>query len=226
MKGVTADEIKRSISNINNNSSADIIPHATYTLPQTLEKVKTLTFKPNDIIILNTLTNDARQTKTRQSRTPTQTKNIQTAIILHLKTYVPPDHIIILESPPLLVSPTNDIFPFNENSFLLSRDYGIRFAKTLIGESHIFRDGYHILRNTRHLLIKSVVAAIKNVDPHLYYGLKNPPFGHFGPWTTPKPHGILPLTYGEAALKQPIFFRRAAIPSLMDINIHRMRSYR
>ena len=233
LKSVTADEILNSLKIINGQTNTttnhNITPHETFTLPQTLNAIKRITFKPNDSVILNILTNDARQTKHRQERSPQQTKNTQTAIINYLKAFIPLHHIVILESPPLLNTPTSDIFPFNLNSYLLSRQLGTRFSETLIGEGHLFKDGYHVLRSARHLLVKSVAAAIANVRPHQRLKLLRPPHGNYGPWAAPLGVGMLPSTYQSAAVARPsapINFRRAGIQPLMDINIRQPRNFK
>ena len=235
LKCLTAEEVKISInsilsSNNNNNISNNIAnynvnPQATFTLPQTRHKIQHLTFKPNDIVVINTLTNDARHTKHRQSRTIKETKQMQATIISHLKAFIPPKNIVILESPPLLTSSTSDIFPYNDASFLIARQHGARFARTLIGEHHLFGDGYHIRKDFRHLLIKSVAAAAVNIEPHRHFSLHRPPHGNFGPWEAPNGQGILPQphTYRGIAMAQPINFRRSLIRPLMNIQIRRPR---
>ena len=225
LKYLTSEEVKNSINNNNNIANYNISPQETFTLPQTRNKIQHLTFKPNDIVIINTLTNDARHTKHRQARTTNETKHIQATIISHLKAFIPPKNIVILESPPLLTSSTSDIFPYNDASFLIARQHGARFARSLVGEHHLFRDGYHILKDSRHLLLKSVAAAAVNVDPHRHFSLRRPPHGNFGPWEAPNGQGILPQphTYRGVAMAQPIIFRRSSIRPLMDIKIQRPR---
>ena len=226
VKNLTAEEVKNSINNININNNIknyNISPQQTFTLPQTRNKIKQLTFKTNDIVIINTITNDARQTKYRQARTKNETKHIQATIITHIKAFIPPKNIVILESPPLLTSSTSDIFPYNDASFQLSRHHGARFARSLLGEHHLFSDGFHILHTARHLLVKSIAAAAMNIDPHKHFRLKRPPHGNFGPWEAPNGQGMLPkpLTYRGVAVAQPINFRRSQIRPLMQINIRR-----
>ena len=229
LKNVTPEEISNSLKALtgqaNSTSNFHIIPHETFTLPQTLNTIKRTTFKPTDIIVINTLTNDARQTKHRHARSPQQTKNTQTTIISYLKTLVHAHNIVVLESPPLLDTPTSDIFPYNFNSYLLTRQLGTRFSETLLGETHIYADGYHILRKSRHLLVKSVAAAIVNMQPHQRLNLPRPPRGIFGPWAAPLGVGMPPSTYVGAALASPISFRRARIPSLMDIRVQQSRKF-
>ena len=219
----TAAEITTIINSINNNNnnnsshtSYNIILQDTFTLPQTLAKMKRTTYKNNDKIIINIMTNDARNTKTRQRRSPQHTKQLQTDIIRHLSSFVPSGNITILESPPLLDSPSSDIYHYNSNSFSLSQQMGVHFAGTLIGEQHLWRDGYHVLRNFRPLLVKSVAAAVVGVNPRKQYGLARPPFGQYGPWPAPKGTGVLP-TYRDHAMAKPFLFRQAAaIRPLMD----------
>ena len=224
LKNITPTEIKNSINSLNNgHSNYNYCLHETYTLPQTFDKIRQTRFNKHDIVVINTLTNDARQTKNRQARTPAQAKNIQINIINYLKTHISPENLIILESPPLHDTPNSDIFPFNKNSFDLSRHHGIRFAETLIGEFHLFTDGYHVQRSARHLLVKSVAAAIANLNPHRHFGFSRPPHGNFGPWTSPNGQGQLPPTYRGAAMSRPINFRHVQIRPLMNINFQRSR---
>ena len=235
LKGTTAAEIASLINNINNknnnsnsnksnnsnNPSYNIILQETFTLPQTLIKIKHTTYKNNDKVIINTMTNDARNTNHRHRRTPNRTKQIQTDIIQHLISFIPHDNITILESPPLLDSPSSDIFPYNSNSYSLSQQLGVHFAGTLIGEQHLWTDGYHVQRNSRPLLVKSVAAAVAGVNPREHFGLARPPFGLYGPWAAPKGTGLLP-SYRDRAISQPFVFRRAApIRPLMEPYVRR-----
>ena len=228
LKGTTAADLNKAISGINNNnnnnnnriSNFNISLHETYTLSQTLDKIRQTTFNRNDTVIIGTLTNDARQTNKRQRRTPDQTKQIQIQIIQHLIKHIPNKNITLLEAPPLLDSTSSDIYPYNLNSYSLSRQFGCGFSRILIGESHLWSDGFHILHKHRHLLLKSVAAAAARINVHEHHKLLHPPFGAFGPWAAPKGQGIIP--FSKMALKQPLNFRRASpIQPLMGINIHR-----
>ena len=224
LKGTSAAELNKAIASINknnnNNNNFNVSLHETFTLSQTLDEIRRTTFKRNDTVLICTLTNDARQTNKRQRRTPDQTKNIQTQIIKHLITHIPSKSIILLEAPPLLDSASSDIYPYNLNSYSLSRQFQCGFARILVGENHLWSDGYHILHKDRHLLLKSIAAAAARVSVHEHHKLLHPPFGTFGPWAAPKGQGIIP--FSKMALKQPINFRRASpIQPLMGLNIHR-----
>ena len=193
----------------------------TFTLPQTLHRIKTLNFRPKDRIVINILTNDARQTNNRQRRTTNETKFLQTKIIQLLLTSVPRSNITLLESPPLLDSTQSDIYPYNRVSFVLSKQLGVHFARTLVGESHLGRDGFHIRPDCRQLLMKSIAAAAVEVDPNDHFGYRRPPLGHFGPWEAPLGLGMLP--FNRAAMQQPIMFRRSPlVRPLMNIKIPRV----
>ena len=218
LKNVTAAEIKKYISQIN----YIINPQETFTLSQTLDKIKQTNYGRNDLVIINTLTNDARNTKNRQRRSPDNTRQLQTQIIDHLLSFIPRQNITFLESPPLLDSPDSDIFAYNIGSYQIARKFGINFAQTLIGEQHVWTDGYHILKNKRPLLVKSVAAAALKVNPHQHFGLRRPPFGDFGPWPTPNGQGAFRPEYRQAAMSLPMNFRRPrSILPLMGINIRR-----
>ena len=127
LKHLTASEIKNGINNI----KCNIKTHMTFTLSQTLDAIRQTTFQRTDIVIITTLTNDARQTKHRHARTPNQTKNIQTTIINHLKPIILPLNIVFLEAPPLLTSPFSDIYPYNKATSLVTQQHNARFAETL-----------------------------------------------------------------------------------------------
>ena len=225
LKGATAKDLTTLINNINKNSTPttpyNIILENTFTLPQTLAKIKHTTYKNNDKVILNIMTNDARQTKHRPRRTPDRTKQLQTAIIQQLVTHIPHNNITILESPPLLDSPSSDIFAYNNNSFSLAQQLGVRFAGTLNGEQHLWTDGYHVLNKFRPLLLKSVAEAAVGINPRQHFGLSWPPYGQFGPWVGPKGRGIMP-TFRDLALAQPFSFRRLGpIHPLMNNPVRR-----
>ena len=214
LKGCTAAELRPIIDKNNRDNKKqtttfNIILNETFTLPQTLAKIKNTSFNSHDQVIINTMTNDARHTKTRQQRTPTKTKQIQTDIIKHLITFIPAENVTILEAPPLLDSPSSDIFPYNAASYSLSHQFGIRFSGTLIGETHLWDDGYHVHKKSRHLLLKSLAAAAAGVNPRSHYKLSRPPYGQFGPWAAPKGQGMMP-NYRDSALAQPLLFRRLA----------------
>ena len=128
----------------------------------------------------------------------------------------------MLESPPLLYE---DIYPFAASSRELTWRKGIRFAPTLIGESHIKRwDGVHIIKGFHHLLAKSMACAILRLDPHYLYGHSRPPHGDFGPWIAPFGQGMTP-SYSNVAIAPPAFNFRPQqlrrIPPLMEINVRR-----
>ena len=75
---------------------------------------------------------------------------------------------------------------------------------------HLWKgDGYHILKNSRPLLVKSVAAAVVGVNPRQQFGLARPPFGQYGPWPAQKGAGVLP-SYRDRAMAQPFLFRHSA----------------
>ena len=87
-------------------------------------------------------------------------------IIDYLKTQTKPQNIIIVESAPSTKYPMHD---YNKASYELCERANVRFAPTLIGEEHLWTDGYHICDNHRYLLTRTTAAAIKKVDPHQTY---------------------------------------------------------
>ena len=187
LRGVTPSTFQHHINNINTTrkqptTTFNIETFITYELRQTLNKIRHTTINQGDIVILNIMTNDARQTKHRHPRTLHETYKLQHRIINILKQHTARNNIIILESPPLL---NNDIYAYNRLSYHTAKQFRLRFAYTLVGEQHLWDDGVHVLRDCRHLLISSVAAAIIDVDPHSHFELERPPKGVFGPWTQP-----------------------------------------
>ena len=226
----TAEELRKTIDKIKNKdknkttTNYKIDLHPTYTLPQTLTKIRQMTFHKTDTIVINILTNDARPTKYRRQKTTDETRLLQTDIHAHLTKYLPPHNIIFLESPPLLISPSTDIYPYNLATRHLAHQLGTRFAQTLVGESHLWTDGYHVQNKLRHLLLQSVAAAVADVNPHRHYGVARPPHGPFGPWVAPIGSGMLPpasFRVVASAQPRPVQFRPnpAHFPPLNNRNI-------
>ena len=100
--------------------------------------------------------------------------------------------------------------------------WNINFAQILIGEEHMFDDGFHILNRHRHLLHRSIAAAAARVNPQTHYDFRRPPFGPYGPWASPRGVGLLPTpipppnnflnfpplrNFREVAMSRPIHFR-------------------
>ena len=88
-------------------------------------------------------------------------------IIDHLKGQTLPSNIVIMETPPSTKYP---MYNFNKASYTLCKSEGIGFARTLVAEQHLWKDEYHIHNDHRHLLVKSVAAAILDMDPFGAYG--------------------------------------------------------
>ena len=135
------------------------------------------------------MTNDARNTRHRQQKTTDQTTRLQHSIIDHLLRFLPPSSITLLESPPLL---SHDIYPYNNSSYVLTHQRQLHYAPTLIGEDHLWRDGLHVAKRHRPLLMKSVAAAACGVNPHRHYHLARTPYGIYGPWEAPFGSGMGP----------------------------------
>ena len=249
LQDVTPDQIKTIINNINknnrnnaNNSNAnnsntnntnnannnnannnanninyDIKTNVTYELQQTCDKILHTEYKHDDTIIIATLTNDARQTRRRQPKTIEQTQRLQDKIITHLAKYVPLRNIVFCEAPPIN---GGDIYPYNRMTYNTCYRRGVRFGPTLVGETHMWRDGYHILNSRRHLLIKSVAAAAIGVHPHAHFQHARPPHGAFGPWVAPNGQG---MSFAATAAAQPYYFRQRPSTHPFNNNIRGFR---
>ena len=48
---------------------------------------------------------------------------------------------------------------YNQNTEALCKQEGMKFAESLIQESHLHEDGYHITPKNQHFMAKTVAAA-------------------------------------------------------------------
>ena len=158
-------------------SSYEVCIHTTYTINKTIVAMEKV---DHAIVIIAIMTNEAKFNKPVRS---THSKLLM--MITKLKTQTHPDNIVVLEAVPSLPF---DIFSYNRASWNLCKKMGVRMSPTLVGELHLWRDGIHVRHNCRHLLVKSVAAAIVGVDPRRLFGLERPPLGPFGPWEYPVGH--------------------------------------
>ena len=234
-------------NNANNINNIQFQMHDTFTLEKTRDKIKKTTFTKNDHAIITTLTNNARYTNSGRHSTVQQTTKLQTEIISLLSKTIARNNIVFLEAPPLLppspdwlrrrnVNPRNiitpDIYPYNQATFDLARNHGVKFAPLLVGEEHMFDDGFHVLHRFRHFLHRSVAAAATSVDPYAHYKLRRPPYGPHGPWASPRGVGLLPRPlmppnnlshfpflprFRDVALSHPLKFR-PKIPNIQSAN--------
>ena len=166
-----------------------------------------MTFTATDIIIIATLTNDARQTNKRQRLTIDETQKLQSEIIAHATAFVPADQVVLLEAPPNLSS-EEDVFDYNKSTCDVASAWGARFGPTLVGDNHIHWDGLHLRPDARHLLIKTTACAILNKNPHITFKMERPPHGPFGPWKSRKGQGMMPETFKSVAEHPPFYFRQ------------------
>ena len=180
--------------------------HATYELRQTHNKITKTTFNKDDIIIINIMTNDARQTNLRQQRTTNEVQYLLDKILTHLLRFVPPLNVVFLESPPI-TNGKGDIYPYSALTSKTATAWGTGFAATLVGESHLKWDGFHIRANFRYLLARSIACAILQLDPHKAFRLRRPPHGFYGPWMAPIGQGMTPRISNVAAAA-PFYFRQ------------------
>ena len=157
----------------------------------------------------------------RGPRTLQTTSYLLSRIFDHLLTCVPPQNVVVVESPPLLYE---DLHFYQKLSFRLAKERGFRIAQTMVGETHIQkRDGVHIEDIARPLLTETLACAILNLNPHATFQRSRPPYGKYGPWLAPADQGMKP-SYRGVATAPPFSFRhrhrnKPRLPSLMDIEI-------
>ena len=115
-----------------------------------------------------------------------------------------------------------DIYPYNLATYNIARDYGINFAQILVGEDHMFSDGYHILNHHRHLLHRSIAAAAARISPHTHYNFCRPPLGPHGPWASPRGVGLLPTP----AVPPNNFINFPRLPNFRDVAMSHPLNFR
>ena len=157
--------VEQAVKNINTygpHPIKDIKLTKNYTprLEDTLNAVKS-TNHSNSVVIISVMTNNAKAYQSIY-----QSKSLLSKIVEHLKEEVSVKNIIVLESPP---SHNFNIFPYNKAMFDLCQNIGVFFARNLVKRVHLKPDGLHILTQYKHLMIKSVAAAIKKIDPKSHY---------------------------------------------------------
>ena len=153
----------------------------TFTLQRTLNEIQKRDLT-NSIVIIDTTTNNAKHDR-QNNKTSTNThKLLQQIINTYTQTYKTPQNLIIMQTIPSL---HQDIHPYNSAAYSICRQAGVRYAKTLVGESHLWSDGIHIAHRFRPLHVSSVATAILGVDPHVHFSFSGPPRGPYGPWLHP-----------------------------------------
>ena len=117
-------------------------------------------------VIIATMTNNAKD----QQPVSKCLSLLQKAVTI-LKTQTLAKNITFLESPPSL---NFDIFPFNQMAFHLCQKLGMVFCLNLLARPHIKPDGLHIKAPFKHLMLKSVAAAVVGKGPYSILGLIPP----------------------------------------------------
>ena len=120
----------------------------------------------NATIVISTMTNNA---KDHQSVSKCELKLKRVVGVLTQQTQA--KNIIFLESPP---SFRCDIFPYNNMAYNLCKSSGLMFSFNLLSYVHIKPDGLHIKRAFKHLMVKSVAAALAGREPFSIFGLTLP----------------------------------------------------
>ena len=123
----------------------------TFTLEKTFHVIKERDHT-DCIVLISVSTNNARR---RQSTE--YVRGIQQQITWMLSTETHPSNIIFLACPPAKCFLTTE---YNQNTEALCKEMGVKFAKSLIKESHLNdEDGYHITPENQHFMAKTVAAA-------------------------------------------------------------------
>ena len=120
----------------------------------------------NTIVIISTMTNNA---KNHESFSKCRSLLKKAFDILQRQTCM--KNVIFLESPP---SHKFEIFFYNKMAHALCKDTGATFALNLVVYPHIKSDGLHIKAPFKHLMTKSVAAAIVKKVPYFLFGLTIP----------------------------------------------------
>ena len=159
----TIEEAVKKIDTFGPHPIKDVKVEKIYTplLEDTIREIKSHDHT-NAVVLISVLTNNAKAHQNIY-----QTKALLQEALDLLKKQVTPENIIFLESPPSL---RFYIHPYNLAMFHVCRSNGVFFAPNLLKPIHIKPDGLHILNQFKDLMVKSVSAAIKKVDPKKYYG--------------------------------------------------------
>ena len=120
----------------------------------------------NSVVVISVMTNNAKEGQSVE-----HTDSFLQRIINNLKRQTSLKNIIIMESPPSLQF---DIYPYNRASYQICCSSGVYFALSHLDRCHIKDDGLHIRDPYKHLMIKSVAAAIMKVNPYIHFGLFPP----------------------------------------------------
>ena len=156
------DTLKRVFPKQSKDQAYEVIMCFTPKLENVLQAV-TQTDLENSVVIIAVMTNNAKE------RQPVQhTHSLLQKILDNLKRQTSSEKIIILESPPSLQF---DVYPYNRASYQLCRSSGVYFALCQLERCHIKDDGLHIRDPYKHLMIKSVAAAIMKVNPYVHFEL-------------------------------------------------------
>ena len=156
------DTLKRIFPKQSEDKAFEVSMCFTPKLEDVLQAV-TQTDLENSVVIIAVMTNNAKE------RQPVQhTHSLLQRILDNLKTQTSSEKIIVLESPPSLQF---DVYPYNRASYQLCRSSGVYFALCQLERCHIKDDGLHIRDPYKHLMIKSVAAAIMKVNPYVHFEL-------------------------------------------------------
>ena len=159
------DAIKRVFPKQSEEKDFNVSMSLTPKLEDVLQAV-TQTNHANSVVIIAVMTNNAKQCQPVE-----RTHSILQRIVDSLKRQTSPENIIIIESPPSLQF---DIYPYNRASYHLCCSSGVHFSLSQLETCHIKDDGLHIKNSYKHLMIKSVVAAIMKINPYIHFGLIPP----------------------------------------------------
>ena len=160
-------QIKDTFKSLNLGNPDNFIVELSYT--PTLEQLVTAVERDNNTnatVVISTMTNNA---KDHQSVSKCELKLKKAVGVLTQQTL--PKNIIFLESPPSFKC---DIFPYNNMAYNLCKSSGLTFSFNLLSYIHIKPDGLHIKRAFKHLMVKSVAAALAGREPFSIFGLTLP----------------------------------------------------
>ena len=126
------------------------------TMQETLKAVQEESHE-NTLVVINVGTNNIRR-----AESPASIQLLQEEIIWFLKHETAVSNIVFMEAPP---SVNFNIDPYNRSTQALCRKMKVKFSKTLICKGHLADDGYHVRYEFQHIMLRSVAAAILDVDP-------------------------------------------------------------
>ena len=170
-KGVSTEDLAKQIDAINGGKKfvSEWFFHLTFTLPNTLKKVKETVFGRDDLVVVNIMTNHARLQHPVE-----RTQRLLSAILDELLQRLGPKNVTLLAAPPLNVSPYTDISVYNRMMNETARQRSVNYVESPLKISQLSRDGFHIQQRYKGGLLCGMAVAVNRMFSHQLQCSSNP----------------------------------------------------